>query len=134
MTPRPQRNRASRSFWRRISCSWNTPLSHQILIRMTFYRLRLSDIFMSSYNESYIHKTGRAITQAVSRRLPAATARVRAQVRRGGICGGKMALGQVLFEYFDFPCQFSFHRLLHAHLSSGPGTKGPDSGRSTKWT
>jgi hypothetical protein len=36
----------------------------------------------------------------------------------------KVALGQVFSEYFDFPCQFSFHRLLHTHLSSGIGTMG----------
>jgi hypothetical protein len=35
------------------------------------------------------------------------------------------ALGQVFSEYFGFPCQFSFHRLLHIHhLSSGAGTIG----------
>jgi hypothetical protein len=35
-----------------------------------------------------------------------------------------VALGQVLSEYFRFPCQFAFHRLLynHHHLSSGAGT------------
>jgi hypothetical protein len=34
--------------------------------------------------------------------------------------------GLVFSEYFDFPCQFSFHRLLHIHhhLSSGAGTIG----------
>jgi hypothetical protein len=38
----------------------------------------------------------------------------------------KVALGQVFSEYFGFPCQFSFHRLLHTHhhLSSGAGTMG----------
>jgi hypothetical protein len=39
----------------------------------------------------------------------------------------KMALEQVLSEYVGFPCQFSFHRLLHIHhhhLSSGTGTIG----------
>jgi hypothetical protein len=37
----------------------------------------------------------------------------------------KVALGQVFSEYFGFPCQFSFHRLLHTHhLSSGAGTIG----------
>jgi hypothetical protein len=34
-------------------------------------------------------------------------------------------LGQVFYEYLDFPCQFSFHRLLHTHhLSSGAGKIG----------
>jgi hypothetical protein len=38
----------------------------------------------------------------------------------------KVALGQVYFEYFGFPFQFSFHRLLHTHyhLSSGAATVG----------
>jgi hypothetical protein len=27
----------------------------------------------------------------------------------------KVALGHVFSEYFDLPCQFSFHRLLHTH-------------------
>jgi hypothetical protein len=45
-----------------------------------------------------------------------------------GFVVDKVALGQVLSEYFDFPCQLSFHRLLHIHhhhLSSGAGTVGP---------
>jgi hypothetical protein len=37
----------------------------------------------------------------------------------------EVTLGQVFSEYFNFPCQFSFHRLLHTHLSSGAGTVGP---------
>jgi hypothetical protein len=37
----------------------------------------------------------------------------------------KVALRQVFSEYFGFPCQFSFHRLLHTHhLSSGAGRIG----------
>jgi hypothetical protein len=38
----------------------------------------------------------------------------------------KVALGQVFSKYFGFPCQFSFHQLLHIHhrLSSGAGTIG----------
>jgi hypothetical protein len=38
----------------------------------------------------------------------------------------KVALGQVFSEYFGFPSQFSFHRLLHIHhhLPSGAGTTG----------
>jgi hypothetical protein len=35
-------------------------------------------------------------------------------------------LGQVFSEYFGFPCQFTFHRLLHIrhHLSSRAGKIG----------
>jgi hypothetical protein len=36
-----------------------------------------------------------------------------------------MELGQVFSEYFSFPCQFSFHRLLYIQLSSGADTIGP---------
>jgi hypothetical protein len=42
-----------------------------------------------------------------------------------GFVVNKVALGQVFSKYLGFPCQFSFHRLLHTHhLSSGPGTIG----------
>jgi hypothetical protein len=47
----------------------------------------------------------RAITQAVSGWLLPAAARVRARIWSSGICGEKVALGQVLSEYFGFPCQ-----------------------------
>jgi hypothetical protein len=61
-----------------------------------------------------------AIAQAVSRLLPTAAAWVRSQV---GFVVDKVALGQFFSEYFGFPCQFSFHRLLpNHHLSSGAGT------------
>jgi hypothetical protein len=41
---------------------------------------------------------------------------------------GRVALGQVLSEYFYFPCQFAFHQLLHNHhqLSSGAGIKAKE--------
>jgi hypothetical protein len=43
-----------------------------------------------------------------------------------GFVVDKVALGQVFSEYFSFPCQSSFHQLLHSHhpLSSGAGTIG----------
>jgi hypothetical protein len=42
-----------------------------------------------------------------------------------GFVVDKVVLGQVFSEYFGFPCQSSFHRLLHTHhLSSGAGTTG----------
>jgi hypothetical protein len=65
----------------------------------------------------------RAIAQAVSRQILTAAAWVRSQ----GFVVDKVALGQVFFrEYFGFPCQVSFHRLLHIHhhLPSGAGTIG----------
>jgi hypothetical protein len=43
-----------------------------------------------------------------------------------GFVVGEVALGQVFSKYFGFPCQFSFHWLLHTHhhLLSKAGTKG----------
>jgi hypothetical protein len=42
-----------------------------------------------------------------------------------GFVVDKVALGQVLSEYFSFSCQFSFHQLIRTHqLSSGAGTIG----------
>jgi hypothetical protein len=58
----------------------------------------------------------RAITEAVSRWLLTAEARVRARVWQVGFVVDKAASGQVFFEYFGFPCQNqSFHQLLHHH-------------------
>jgi hypothetical protein len=39
-----------------------------------------------------------------------------------GFVVDKVALGNIFSDYFGFPCQFSFHRLFHIHLSSGAGT------------
>jgi hypothetical protein len=61
-----------------------------------------------------------AIAQAVSHRRPAFEPRSR---HMGFV--DKAALGQVFSEYFGFPCQFSFHRLLHIdHISPWSATIG----------
>jgi hypothetical protein len=69
---------------------------------------------------------GRVIAQAVSRWLPTAVARARAGSGHVGFVVDKVALGQVVSEYFGFPCQSSFHQLLHSHphLSCGACTIG----------
>jgi hypothetical protein len=41
-----------------------------------------------------------------------------------GFVVDKAALGQVFSEYFGFPCRFSFHQMLHTHLSSVANTTG----------
>jgi hypothetical protein len=43
-----------------------------------------------------------------------------------GFVVDNVTLGKVFSEYFGFPCQISFHRLLytHHHLSTGAGTIG----------
>jgi hypothetical protein len=64
---------------------------------------------------------GRAIAQAVSRRLPIAAARVQTRVWSCGILWWtKVGLGQVFSENFGFPCQSTFHLLLHNHLHYHP--------------
>jgi hypothetical protein len=64
---------------------------------------------------------GRAIAQAVSRRLPTAMARVQTRVWSCGILGWtKVALGQVFSENFVFPGQSTFHLFLHNHLHFHP--------------
>jgi hypothetical protein len=64
--------------------------------------------------------TGRAIAEAVSRWLPIAAARVRAQGWQMGFVVDKVPSGQVFPKYFGFPCQNrSFHQLLHPHNHPG---------------
>jgi hypothetical protein len=58
---------------------------------------------------------GRAIAQTVSRWLPTAAVRVRAHSGHVRFVVNKVALGQVFSEYFGFPCQSSFHQILHPH-------------------
>jgi hypothetical protein len=73
----------------------------------------------------FMVEIGRAIAQAVSRRLATAAARVRARVRSCGICGGQSGTGAGFLWVLRFPLPFSFHRLfLTHHLSSGAGTIG----------
>jgi hypothetical protein len=36
----------------------------------------------------------------------------------------KVALGYVSSEYLGFPCQLSFHQMLHTHMSPGAGMIG----------
>jgi hypothetical protein len=58
---------------------------------------------------------GCAIAQAVSRWLPTAAARVRTRSGHAGFVVDKVALGQVFSNYFRFPYQSSFHKILHPH-------------------
>jgi hypothetical protein len=88
----------------------------------------LSGLLDTVHSLTLCHTTvlGRAIAQAVSRQIRTAVARVQAQVGHVRFVMDKVALGQDFSQYFYFPCQFSFHRLLHIHhhLSSGTGTIG----------
>jgi hypothetical protein len=74
---------------------------------------------LNKTTESFV--PGGAIAQAVSRRLPTAAARVQTWVRSCGILWWtKVALGQVFSDNLGFPCQSTFHLLLHNHLHYHP--------------
>jgi hypothetical protein len=80
------------------------------------------------------YQAGRAVAQAVSRGFSPLSARVRPLSGHVGIVVDKVALGQVFSEYFCFPCQFSFHRLLHIyHHLHALRYNRLISGRRTKW-
>jgi hypothetical protein len=74
--------------------------------------------------------SGRDIAQWVSRRLPTAAVRVRAQVRLCGICGGKSGTGAGFLWALRSPLpilipQTAPNTHTHTHqLSSGAGTTG----------
>jgi hypothetical protein len=72
---------------------------------------------LESLSAIVIYVLGRAIAQAVSRWLPTVAARVRARVRSSGICGGQSSAGADFL--FGFPCQSSFHQILHHHNHLG---------------
>jgi hypothetical protein len=61
----------------------------------------------------------RAIAQAVSLRLPTAAAWVRVRSGHVGFVVDKVAPGQVFSEYFGFPYQSSFYKILHPHNHLG---------------
>jgi hypothetical protein len=78
----------------------------------------------------------RTVAQAVSRRLPKAAARVRAQVKSCGICGGQSGIGAGFLRVFRFPLPIRIAPIAPQSSSSiiwGSYNK-PNSGRSTKWT
>jgi hypothetical protein len=66
-----------------------------------------------------------SVPNSLSTDLPPRRPRFEPRSGHVGFVADKVALGQVFSEYFGFPFQFSFHRLLHTrHLSSGAGTVG----------
>jgi hypothetical protein len=68
---------------------------------------------------------GRAISQAVSRWLPTAVARVRTQVTSCGICGGQSGTGEDFFRVLRFPMPILIPPTApQSSLSSGAGTIG----------
>jgi hypothetical protein len=92
---------------------------------MTLYQLQEMSRQMG-LRGTYVNAGKMRAVQSFIGRLPTAAAQVRAHVRSYDISGGQNGTGAGFSEYFGFPCQFSFHRLLHIHhhLSSGAGTIG----------
>jgi hypothetical protein len=87
----------------------------RINIHECIYVCTLTHIHIHTYIHTYI-------AQAVSRRLPTAAARIRAQVRTYVICGGQSGR---FSPRTSISYEFSFHRLLHTHhLSPRTGTIG----------
>jgi hypothetical protein len=90
---------------------------------------------MNVYADITLEK-GRAIAQAVSRRLPTAAALVRAQDKSCGICDGQSGAGAGFFRVLRFPLPISI--LPTAPHSSSSIIRGwynrPISGRRTKRT
>jgi hypothetical protein len=113
---RSQVNRSGNAFNGRLwICYRNGPLFYCGKSRVTEARRQeVIEGEETSYKE--FHK-GRAVAQAVSRRLPTAAVRVQIRIWSCGILWWtKVALGQVLSVNFGFPCQSTFHLLLHNHL------------------
>jgi hypothetical protein len=74
----------------------------------------------------------RAVAQAVSHRLPIVAPRFELRSGNVGFVLDKVTLGQVFSEYFGFPCQSSFHEILH-HNHRGWHNR-PIGGRRAEWT
>jgi hypothetical protein len=80
---------------------------------------------------------GRAIAQAVSRRLPTAAARVRAPVRSYGFSGGQSSTGAGFPSVLGFPLPILIPPISPQSSSSSvirDWYNSPNSGSSTKWT
>jgi hypothetical protein len=94
-------------------------------------------ILTHSPTSLYLYRVlGRAIAQAVSHRLPTATARVRDQFRSCGICSGLSGTGACFLRGLRFPLRILI-QLTAPHSSSSiiwGWYNRPISGRRTKWT
>jgi hypothetical protein len=78
---------------------------------------------------------GRAIAQAVIRRLPTAAARVRVQVRSCGVCGGQRGAGAGFVRVLRFPQPILVPPTApHSSSIVRAWYNRPVSGRRTKWT
>jgi hypothetical protein len=132
----------STKFWdvcpnyREIFVTEMSPLLSQlrICIRFPFWMSKKINRW-TSVNNPLTHGLGRAIAQAVSRWLPTAAARVRAQVRSCGICGGQSGVGAGFLRVFQFPLPILIPPTSpHSSSIIWGWYNRPVSGRCTKWT
>jgi hypothetical protein len=92
-------------------------------------------IICGFFYKSVLYIVGRAIAQAVSRRLPTAAARVRAQVRSCGICGGQSGTGTGFRRVLPFPLPVLIPPTApHSSSIIRSWYNRSVSGRRTKWT
>jgi hypothetical protein len=91
----------------------------KLLLQLEFYCPTVAGNCVITCSLGKVAVIACAIAQAVSRWLPTAAAQVRARVWQVGFVVDKVALGQVFPEYFGFPCQSSFHQILHHHDHPG---------------
>jgi hypothetical protein len=86
-------------------------------------------------NKKSKKRLGRAIAQAVSRRLPTAAIQLRAQVRSCGICDGQSGTGASFLRVLRFPLPSLFPpTAAHSSFIIRGRYNKPNSGRRTKWT
>jgi hypothetical protein len=88
-----------------------------------------------AHNIAKVRQWGRAIAQAVSRRLPTLAARIRAQVRSCGICGGQSGTRVGFLRVLRFLLPVLMPQTApHSSYTIGGWYNRPISGRCTKWT
>jgi hypothetical protein len=74
------------------------------------------------FTNDQANQQGRAIAQAVSRQLPNAADRFRAQARLSGVCGGKSGTGRSFLRVLLFPLPILIPQTAPHSSSSEAGT------------
>jgi hypothetical protein len=100
-----------------------TPTKYEYETDVQTTTLWPSAVVISNTNTTCFYITGCAIAQAVSHWLSTTSARVRSRVCSSGICGGQSDTNAGFLRVLGFPCQSSFHQILH-HNHLGHATIG----------
>jgi hypothetical protein len=126
-------------YWVRMSVGARTVLTevlcsyHQQMQATAAVLPRITQNGFLPHSFTFIVHKGRAVAQTVSCRIPSTVARVRAQVRTYGICGGRSGTGAA------FSLSISVSPANHSTDCSSPSIyrgwyNAPNGGRCTKWT